>query len=82
VPTILATSAWQQDGLLLITWDEGEGSANHVLTLVIHPHPAARTSANAYNHYSLLAAVEDRLGVPRLGLAAHAKPMKDLLATS
>jgi phosphatidylinositol-3-phosphatase len=82
VPTILATSAWQQNGLLLITWDEGEDSANHVLTLVIHPHPLARASGRAYNHYSLLATIEDRLGVSRLGLAAHTNAMTDLLAST
>jgi phosphatidylinositol-3-phosphatase len=82
VPMILATSAWQQNGLLLITWDEGYDSANHVLTLVIHPRPVARSSSLAYNHYSLLATIEDRLGVARLGLAAHASPMTDLLATT
>jgi hypothetical protein len=79
VPKILATSAWQQNGLLLITWDEGGDAANHVLTLVIHPDTSARASGRAYNHYSLLATIEDRLGVPRLGLAAHAKAMTDLL---
>ncbi len=82
VPKILATSAWQQNGLLLITWDEGEDSANHVLTLVIHPHPESLTSGRAYDHYSLLATIEDRLGVPRLGLAARARAMTDLLATA
>jgi hypothetical protein len=82
VPKILATSAWQQNGLLLITWDEGEDSANHVLTLVIHPRPLARASGRAYNHYSLLATIEDRLGVSRLGLAAHANAMTDLLAST
>lgn len=82
VPKILATSAWQQNGLLLITWDEGEDNANHVLTLVIHPHPLARASGRVYNHYSLLATIEDRLGVSRLGLAAHANAMTDLLAST
>jgi hypothetical protein len=82
VPMILATPAWQQDGLLLITWDEGYDTANHVLTLVIHPHPVARTSSRAYNHYSLLATIEDRLGVARLGVAAHASTMTDLLAST
>jgi hypothetical protein len=81
VPKILATSAWQQNGLLLITWDEGEDRTNHVLTLVIHSNPLARTSGQAYNHYSLLATIEDRLGVARLGQAAHASAMTDLLAT-
>ena len=82
VPQILATSAWQQNGLLLITWDEGDDSANHVLTMAIHPNPSARTSSQAYNHYSFLATIEDRLGLPRLGLAARANAMTDLLATS
>jgi phosphatidylinositol-3-phosphatase len=82
VPTILASSAWRQNGLLLITWDEGDDSANHVLTLAIHPNPAERTSSQAYNHYSLLATIEDRLGVPRLGLAQRASAMTDLLAST
>lgn len=82
VPTILATSAWQQNGLLLITWDEGGDRANHVLTLAIHPHPAAHTSGLAYDHYSLLATIEDRLGVARLGLAKQANAMTDLLANT
>jgi phosphatidylinositol-3-phosphatase len=81
VPQILATSAWQDNGLVLITWDEGDDDANHVLTLAIHPYPTERVSAVAYNHYSLLATIEDRLGLPRLGLARSAKPMTDLLAS-
>ncbi len=79
VPQILATTAWQQGGALFITWDEGEDSYNSVLTLVIQPGRQARSSAVAYNHYSLLAAIEDRLGVPRLGSAAKASPMPDLM---
>jgi phospholipase C len=81
VPKILATSAWKNGGLLLITWDEGEDSANHVLTLAIHPGTLIHTSSRAYDHYSLLASVEDRLGLPRLGEAAHANAMTDLLLT-
>jgi hypothetical protein len=79
VPKILATSAWQDDGLLLITWDEGYGSGNHVLTLVIHPQPIFHSSNRPYDHYSLLATIEDQLGVSRLGMAARADPMDDLL---
>jgi phospholipase C len=82
VPQILATSAWQGNGVLFITWDEGFGAGNHVLTLVIHANPMERTSARSYDHYSMLATIEDRLGVPRLGHAARATPMNDLLATS
>ena len=79
VPAILATPAWQDNGVLFITWDEGEDSANSVLTLVIHQDPRNHTSARAYDHYSLLASIEDRLGLPRLGSAAQAVAMTDLL---
>ena len=81
VPVIMATNAWQDGGVLFITWDEGEDSANSVLTLVIHPDPLNHRSGHAYNHYSLLASVEDLLGLGRLGLATQASPMTDLLAT-
>jgi len=82
VPMILATSAWKDGGVLFITWDEGEDSANSVLTLVIHPHPQVHSSNQSYNHYSLLAAIEDSLGVSRLGVAARASPMADLMASN
>jgi hypothetical protein len=49
-----------------------------VLTLVIHPGTLIHTSDHAYDHYSLLASVEDRLGLQRLGQAAKATPMDDL----
>jgi phospholipase C len=80
VPTILATSAWRRNGLLLITWDEDDGSAsNHVATLVIAPDQTAHTSGVPYDHYSLLATVEDKLGVSRLRAAASATAMTDLM---
>jgi phosphatidylinositol-3-phosphatase len=78
IPTILSTSAWQQGGVLFVTYDEGEDSANSVLTLVIRPHPTSHASGVAYDHYSLLATIEDLLGVPRLGAARNASPMTDL----
>src|ERR1700704_2819996 len=67
VPTILGSSAWQDGGVLLITWDEGEDNANSVLTLVIRPDPVLRRSARPYDHYSLLATIEDQFRLPRLG---------------
>jgi phosphatidylinositol-3-phosphatase len=82
VPVILGTRAWQDGGVLFITWDEGEDSVNSVLTLVIHAQPQTHSSNVAYNHYSLLATIEDQLGVARLGNAAKASPMTDLMATA
>ena len=82
VPTILATSAWKEGGVLFLTWDEGEDRANSVLTIVIHQDPKIHTSGAAYDHYSLLATIEDELGVARLGAAAKASPMTDLMGRS
>jgi hypothetical protein len=55
--------------VLFIVWDEDDHTANNrVLALVVSPR----------NHDSLLATIEDLLGVGRLGNAVQAKPMTDL----
>ena len=82
VPTIINSDPWQQGGVLFITYDEGEDAANSVLTLVIRNRQANQRSSVPYDHYSLLASIEDLLGLPRLGAAAQASPMSDLLATT
>jgi phosphatidylinositol-3-phosphatase len=80
VGQITASSAWKSGGVLFITWDEDDGSTdNQVLTLVVAPGVSHRTSRKPYTHYSLLATMEDLLGVGRLGQAAGAAPMSDLL---
>ncbi len=81
VTSIMASSAWKSNGVLFITWDEDDGSTdNQVLTLVIAPDLHHLESQQLYTHYSLLATIEDLLGVGRLGSAAQANPMTDLLA--
>lgn len=80
VPLILDSPAWKSNGVLFITWDEDDGSTdNTVLTLVIAPKAKHVRSTHAYNHYSLLATIEDLLGVGRLGQAASAPAMTDLV---
>jgi len=79
VPEIQATSAWQDNGLLVITWDEGEDASNHILTLVIRPGAQHESSTRYYDHYSLLATIEDHFGVGRLGAARQATPLTDLM---
>jgi hypothetical protein len=79
VPAILGTTAWKDGGVLFLTWDEGEDSANSVLTIAITPRAGHAVSRVAYNHYSLLATIEDRLGLPRLGAARNASAMTDLV---
>ena len=80
VSQITGSAAWKANGVLFITWDEDDGSAdNHVLTLVIQPGRGHKNSTPPYTHYSLLATIEDLFGVGRLGQAAQASPMSDLI---
>ena len=90
VTKILASSAWQQNGVLFITFDESRPSDNRgccqyadggrILTLVISPlGRSAYQSPVAYDHYSLLRTVEAAWGLPTLGKAgcACSPPMAD-----
>jgi hypothetical protein len=80
VGDVMSSPAWKNHGVLFVTWDEDDGGGdNHVLTLVIAPGLSHRVSQVAYDHYSLLATVEHLLGVGRLGRAAAATAMLDLL---
>jgi hypothetical protein len=73
--------------VLLVTWDEsdggssgvvnghvvGSGGGGHVVTLVIAPGLRRGLRVGVpYNHYSLLATVEDALGLPLLANARTA----------
>lgn len=57
---------------VIITWDEGTSSSNHIPTLVIAPTVRHIRAPEALTHCSLLRFVEDELRVPRLGCAAQA----------
>lgn len=81
VTLITSSDAWKANGILFVTWDEDDGRGdNHVLTMVITPAQKPLVSNVPYNHYSLLATIEDLLGVSRLGEAAGAHAMQDLIA--
>jgi len=79
VGEIMSSAAWKDNGVLFITWDEDDGSAtNRVLTLVVAPGSPHHQSNSPRDHYSLLATVEDAMGVGRLGSAAQAQTLIDL----
>jgi len=67
------------DGTLIVTFDEGHsnaGGGGHVFTVTAHPgHQPHRRLTRAYNHYSLLAAIERHFGLPLLRAARHARPL-------
>jgi acid phosphatase len=77
VPKIIATPSWRSGGILFIVWDEDDGGDNHVAAIVVAPNLTRHRSARRYDHYSLLATIEDRLGVPRLGQSRSAESMTD-----
>ena len=80
VGQIMDSQAWKKDGVLFVTYDEDDTSAdNQVLMVVASPGMSHKTSTKRYDHYSLLATIEDLLGVGRLGEARNAQPMSDLI---
>ncbi|MEE9095299.1 alkaline phosphatase family protein [Pseudarthrobacter phenanthrenivorans] len=80
IPGILASPAFAQDGMLVITFDETDGGTvgpstgvtggtegGQVGALIISPFTASgATSDHPYNHYSLLASIEDFFSLPYL----------------
>ncbi|HEV2426868.1 MAG TPA: alkaline phosphatase family protein, partial [Acidimicrobiales bacterium] len=87
VAEVTSSAAYRSGGALIITWDEGFGSAGltspghvgayagggQVATIVLSPQtrPGTRV-ARPLNHYSLLATVEENFGLVRLGHARGA----------
>ncbi len=88
VTKILASPAWQQNGVLFITYDEGSttmgcctvASGGHIATVVISPlGKPAYQSAIVYDHYSLLRTIEEAWDLPLLNGANCdcSQPMAD-----
>jgi phospholipase C len=79
VARIVDSNAWRDHGALFVVWDEGDGRSSVVPLIVASPDVESRRFDGDYDHYSLLAAIEDRFGLPRLGAAKDASPLTDLL---
>jgi phosphatidylinositol-3-phosphatase len=102
VPVITSSPAFQQSGLLIITFDEAVGDSSACCNEVPGPYDASNqiqpggsgpgggvvgavllspaiapgtTSTASYNHYSMLASVEDLFGLPRIGDAVGANAL-------
>jgi hypothetical protein len=73
MPQIIASDDFQQARLaVVITWDEGSTTSNHIPTLIVARTVNGVQSGAAYTHCSTLRVAEDVLGLPRLGCAATA----------
>jgi hypothetical protein len=65
--------------LLLVTWDENEGTAgNRIATMGVGDGVPAGTWTTRADHYSLLRTIEDVYRLPPLGAAAGATPVAPL----
>jgi len=82
ISRIVSSDAWRTGGTLFIVWDEGDGFSDLVPLIVLTKDGTAKRDEARYDHYSLLATVEDLLGLPRLGGAVTARPLTQLLAGS
>ncbi len=71
--------AWRAAGaIVIITFDEGTtktGVGGHLYTIEVGAGIAQSVDRTTFNHYSLLAGIEDRFGLPRLRNAAGADPV-------
>ena len=73
VPTWLNAGA-----IVIITFDEGNtksGVGGHIYTVEVGAGISPSVNGTTFNHYSLLAGLEDRFGVARLRNAAQATPL-------
>ncbi|MGA8297525.1 MAG: alkaline phosphatase family protein [Acidimicrobiales bacterium] len=97
VNEVTKSSAWRDNGVVFVTWDESEGSdstvaptnrvvaccgGGQVATFVIAPKLRPDLRVNvAYSHYSLLATIEDAFRLPLLQNARRATPLSAFFDT-
>ena len=66
--------AMKHNSLLIVTWDEDDGSENNrVATMLIGPMVKPGSSIQYINHYNILRTIEEMLGLAYLGDSANAK---------
>ncbi len=85
MPIILASAAYQNNGALFITWDEGAGGSDGPIgMIVLSPLAVGRGYHNAipYTHSSFLRTAQEVFNVgPLLRDAANATSLSDLFST-
>jgi hypothetical protein len=73
LPQIMAGPDYRAGRLtVIITWDEGTSTSNHLLTVVVAPAVRHVSTAQPLTHCSTLRFTEDQLHLPPLGCAATA----------
>jgi hypothetical protein len=80
LPRILAGPDYRAGRLVIVlTWDEGSTSSNHIPTIVVAPSAHGLRVTSSVTHCGLLAMEEQVLGLPLLGCArAASSPAQSL----
>jgi hypothetical protein len=83
LPRILESAAYKRDGVIFITFDEGEPGDGPIALIALSRHAKpGYSNAIPYTHSSLLRTLQHIFGVsPLLGDAANAADLSDLFAT-
>jgi hypothetical protein len=84
VPQILNSSAYRQNGLLIVLWDEAQKGDGPVPLFVLSPlaKGGGYTNNIHYTHGSTLRTIQEIFGVfPLLGDAAKEQDLRDLFIT-
>jgi len=81
VPALIDSASFKKNGVLFITWDEGDSLAtstdDHVLLIIVSPFAVKTVTAAAYSHTSLLETIEEGLGLQTPHLTSSA-PINDV----
>lgn len=85
VSRVTSAPFWSQgNNAIVIVWDEGTtnigGGGNVAAIVITSTGPRALQDATSYNHYGLLATIQDALGVACLRNSCSATPMAKLFA--
>ncbi len=71
------------NSLLVVTWDEDDGSAsNQIPTLFVGANVTPGSYSEQINHFSVLRTIEDAYGIGHLGSSASATPITDVFTSS
>jgi hypothetical protein len=83
VPIIMNSTAYKQGGLIMITWDEGEGGDGPIGMIVLSPNAkVGYQNSIHYDHGSTLRTVEEIFKVtPLLGGAATVTDLSDMFTS-
>jgi hypothetical protein len=82
VNQITSSSTWQSgDNAIVVTFDEGNTATARIATIVISNHgPRGVTDKTSFNHFSLLASLQQTFGLGCLVNSCTANPMTNLFA--